>query len=128
MDSDYRQPIEWWDDVPLAAFESRIIEIGFAGSGRTVAHVTSHCFLTWGIISERIVQWNVHGDGQVAFTTPDLMFVQVIAATVYSTPYNLGAPYNKWGFVVLTRPFIRLRIDDTAYNNHAYTRIYAKVW
>jgi len=128
MDFGYRQPIEWWDDVPLGGYETRIIEVGFVNSGRTLVHITSHCFITWGIITEQVAQFDVHGDGSINFANPDLMFTQGIAAATYTTPYNLGAPLNQVGSDVLTRPFIRLRLRDTSHVDHAYTRFYAKVW
>jgi len=128
MDFGYRQPIEWWDDVPLGNGENRIVEVGFVNSGRTLAHITSHCFITWGVITELTADFFIEGDGSINFANPQNLYSYALPAGTYRTPYELAAPFNELGYVALTRPFIRIRIADTALAAHAYTRLYAKVW
>lgn len=131
MQSRTKEQIEFLDFQVLGNAESRLIEAGAPSSGITVINVTGMQFLTWSIRTANAATFSVEGALLVGGGAPAPFFTLYtvgVLAGVISTPYNLAAPMNGTGFVVLTRPFIRLRLLDTSAGAHAYTNVYAKAW
>lgn len=56
------------------------------------------------------------------------LFTIVVGAATYTTVYDLPAPMNATGVFVLTMPFIRLQLTETAVADHTYTNCYVKLW
>lgn len=123
--------ITMWIDVhPLTNGETRTVHLGWSPSNVRTAYTDGLNFLTWGIITELDAQLNVLGDLYDSFLGPtmDVLYSQVLVGGTYTTPYLLGAPMSNSGYVVLTKPFIRIQLVDLAAVDHAYLRLYVKAW
>lgn len=118
---------EWLYTTPLTSAQNKIIGLGI-GSLITVVDCRHYPYLTWGVMTELLAKLTVEGSMDFAFTATDTLITQPIAAATYTTPYSLPAPFNNTGWVMLNRPFIRLRLVETSVADHAYTRFYAKLW
>jgi len=122
----------WYHLTPLVNAATLTVELGMEGSGDTLLDTQEIRRLTFGIISELACTLNILGAmycpvvGPPAFEET-LVSLPVLAAT-YTTPYDLAAPMNETGCVMITRPFLRIQIVETALANHAYTRFWALAW
>lgn len=117
-----------WDNNALTSGENRLAVWGAPGSGNSRLNAEGVLFLTWGFISSHGCRITVEGSLDDAFTVTNTLYDLPVLAGVYSTPYQLAAPLNYSGYVMLTMPIIRVRIRDTATANHTYTNLYVKAW
>lgn len=85
-------------------------------------------YLTWGAIASHTFTIEILGSLDPNMGTQDVLYTQNVAAATYSTPYLLAAPLGQGGDVILTRPYIRIKLTETATANHTYTRFYAVAW
>ncbi|MHC4645173.1 MAG: hypothetical protein ACYTBJ_06710 [Planctomycetota bacterium] len=118
----------WSDGNPLTSGESRYVNCGLPGSGQTIIDMTGIKYITWQMISEFNYRLTIQGSNDLAFGSPDVIILDLGTAGNIITPYSLSAPLNRTGYIILTRPFIRILIEDRATANHTYTRIFAKSW
>lgn len=128
MDLRARESVEWWYDTPLVSLTPVIVPVGLSVSGITFANVHGCLFLTYGLISSDNCKLEIRGAADPTFVTYDTLCTQDALEDVYTTPYLLGGNMGLTGHLVLTRPFLRLVLTDTATANHTYTRLYAKAW
>jgi hypothetical protein len=123
-----RQVVEWVTSVALNSGETRNVEIGNVLSAEVV-HADSGCsFITFGIISSHTLTFEIQGDLQMSMASADVLVTIPVLAATYMTPYDLPAPHNQTGYCTITRPYLRVRMIDTATAQHTYTRLYVKAW
>jgi hypothetical protein len=119
---------EWVTAVPLTNAETRVVEVGNVLSGQRYIDMRSHDFLTFSLNASHTCRIEIQGDFEPGFGTVDTCYtINVPAATLW-TPYNMGAPWNQTGYLVLVKPITRIRLIDTAAADHTHTRFYAKAW
>jgi hypothetical protein len=126
MDMHGNNQIVWYYQEPLTAALVLDVPVGMVGSGVTVARCANVNRITWGIISEFQFLLEVQGSADINFAVFDILVSQVVPAATYTTPYQLGGNLGLTGEVVLTRPFIRVRVTDQETDLHDYTRLYFK--
>jgi len=119
---------EWLHSVVLGAAQSLVVELGAPRSGKTILYASQFNKLTWAIVTASAATFSVEGSLLNSFASFDTLYTVGVLAAVLNTPYNLPAPQNQLGYVVINRPFIRLRLLDTSGGVHASTRFYAKAW
>jgi len=123
-----REVVEWVDDRAYTGNETRFMEIGNVGSGQTVLRCDGFIYLTFGIKASHAMNFEVQTCLTSAFgAATDVFFGQVCPAVTFMSPYNI-AFFTEGGRVVIPRPYIRLRLNDTSTAQHTYTRFYAKAW
>lgn len=119
---------EWQTNEPLRNGEDRLVEVGNINSGLDQLSVRSHHFITFSIKTQLTCRLLIQGDLDPAFTAIDVIYtINVPAATVW-TPYDMVAPWNQTGYLVIVKPHTRIRLLDTAAHDHSYTRLYLKAW
>jgi len=128
MDFRYQKTTEWQTGVPLTNAETRQIEICTPGTGYTILRADDQKFLTWGIMTQLNATLNVYGDILPTVAPGDVIYTQLLLGGTFMTPYLLGAPMSNSGYVVITRPFIRIELIDLGLADHTYTRLYVKAW
>ncbi len=129
MDLKGKNFVEWVYDTSLTSAAVVPVPIGFSLSGQTLLATQSLYFLTWGLISSHNCRLDVLGYLHVAGAPAvDVIYTQLAVGGVYTTPYLLGGNQGLTGHVVFTRPFVVLRLTETATVDHTYTRFYAKAW
>lgn len=128
MDYRYQKTIEWFDSVALTSGESRTLVLAHPGHLHATAHMSGRSRITWYIITELAARFEIIGALNYTFGPTDIILTQVLTPASLNTPYELPPPRNQTGWLVVTAPFIRLRLVDTAAAGHAYTRFYAKAW
>ena len=123
---------QWLDILPLGNAEDRIVLLGgiVAGLGLTdsVEAGVHSKWITWGVTMSHAGEFRIEGSMSPTFATFDVMITQVVAAATYTTPYLLAVPLQNSGVVAVSRPYLRLRLRDTALANHAYLRFFAQAW
>lgn len=124
-----KYPIEWAYNIALTSGASIVIETGIDNSGaQTTVPVMEATYLTYGLQSELGARIIVAGSTDFAFGTSDILLQHDAAPGVYTTPYLLPPPINQTGYILITKPFIRITLEDLATSVHSYTRFYAKAW
>lgn len=119
----------WVYLTALNSGDNIVVPYGGQGSTSIVAYVDNCNWLTFSFITEQTSSLYIECSFTSGFVNVDTICSLVgIAAATRRTPYDLPAPLNGSGVVVLTAPWIRIRIADTAVANHAFTRLYAKAW
>jgi len=119
---------EWVTSVALTNAETRVVEVGNVASGQFALTIRSHQFLTFSIKASHTCRIEIQGDFEPGFGTVDTIYtINVPAATLW-TPYDMGAPWNQTGYLVIVKPITRIRLIDTGLADHTYTRFYAKAW
>ena len=122
----------WYHLTPLLNGATLTVELGMEASGETLLNTQEVRRLSFGLISELACTLNILGSMDCPVAGPPaledtLVSLPVLAAT-YTTPYDLPGPLNQTGYLVITRPFLRIQIVETALANHAYTRFWAIAW
>lgn len=120
--------VVWLDTKPLTSGESRIVETGNVSSTMTIVESTNLSFLTFGIKSSHNLTITIEGCFNTNFNVADACFTLAVPATTYHSPYDMPAPFNETGWLVLNQPYTRIKIADTATANHTYTRLFARAW
>ena len=120
--------ITWKYETPLTSGAAVLIPIAMELSGITLEDCSYCRYMTWGLISSHNCRFEVLGCNSPAFVIPDTLYLQNAVGAAYTTPFLLAAPVGQSGDVILTRPFIRIRLTDTATSDHTYTRLYVVAW
>lgn len=123
-----KEAIQWCYDIPLTSGGAALVPVGRNLYPVTNADVSGCRYLTWSLISSHACRLEVFGDIDAVMGTLDTLYLQNVAAGILGTPYNLAAPVGQGGDVILTKPYLRLRLSDQAAANHTYTRFYAIAW
>lgn len=118
----------WWYDTPLTALQVVLVPVGLATSGVTIVNCANCKYITYGVISQNLCTVEVLGAADSTFVVFDVLSIHTIPAATYSTVYGLGGNEGLTGHLVLTRPFIRIRLTEIANVIHTYTRLYVKAW
>jgi len=119
---------EWVTSIALDVGETRVVEVGNVLSGVLFLSLRSHQFLTFSLISELACSVEIQGDFTPTFATVDTPYTIAVPANTFWTPYNMAAPWNQTGYLVLVKPITRVRLVNTAGPAHSFTRFYAKAW
>jgi hypothetical protein len=118
----------WFYTTPLTSGLVQIIPLGTGGAS-TIADYTNELWTTWNIITQLDAELRIDGCMDLAFAAGvTRLITQAITGGTLATPYNLAAPYSNTGAVLLTMPFIRLTLADSAAGNHTYTQFFARSW
>lgn len=130
MLSHNKTSVTWIDaDNPLGAGANRYVEIGMPGSGQVGVNLEKTLFLTWSFIASQATTIDI--EVMYSGIIPPVWYVYItqnaLAATM-TTPYNLAAPYNNTGFVIVPAFHMRIHLTDTSGIAHAYTRFFARAW
>jgi|GEM_PF-5750646 len=104
------------------------VELGMENSGATILNTQDVRRLSFGLITELVCTLNIQGSMYANFAAVDTLVTVPILAATYTTPYDLPGPLNQTGYLMITRPFLRIQIVETALANHAYTRFWAIAW
>jgi len=128
MDMQGNNQVLWWYETPLTALQVVNVPLGMSTSGVTVARCANCLYLTYGVISENLCTVEVLGSESAAFMAHDVLRIHAIPVATYCTPYELGGNYGLTGYLVLTRPFVRVRLTEVANVVHDYTRLFVKAW
>lgn len=120
--------IEWHRNVPLLNGTTVVIEQGNIGSGLTGARVKNYTYMTFSVLSEKSCTLLIDVDDSLTFVPLTTWITLPILAATYTTVYNLPAPLNANGKLVLNHLTLRFRLTETAISDHSYTHFYAKVW
>lgn len=123
-----RQIVEWITDVPLVNGETRVVEIGNVASGEPILNDAGYIFITWSYKSSHASTIEIQGAHEPTFAAADVIYTDPVGGVALATPYDLVAPIGDSGYVPLLKPFIRIRLVNTAGVDHTYTRFYAKAW
>ena len=85
--------------------------------------------LTWYYYADQPVRLIVDGaKSAFDFAAGYIMETQLGIAATPITPYLLAAPRNQTGFVTLTMPKIRIRLENTGVADTTTMTFYAKAW
>lgn len=128
MQLNAREIVEWWHEAPLGNTETVTVAVGAARSGMSVADLRGVHFLTYGLKASAACRLEIQGSGIAAFSASELLVSHDVPAATYATPYLLTGGMGANGFVVVTLPFVRIKLIDTSASIHTYTRLYVKAW
>jgi len=118
----------WHHLSPLLNGATLTVELGMENSGYSNFNAQDMRRLSFGLITELTCTLNIQGSMYGNFAAVDTLASLPVLAATYTTPYDLPAPMNATGYLMITRPFLRIQIVETALANHAYTRFWAIAW
>jgi len=128
MSDNIKDSATWYHLSPLLNGATLSVNLGMENTGDVDFNTQDVRRLSFGLITELTCTLNVQGSMDGLFVVADnLVSLPVLAAT-YTTPYDLPAPMNATGYLMITRPFLRIQIVETALADHAYTRFWAIAW
>jgi len=104
------------------------VELGMENSGVTTLNTQDVRRLSFGLITELACTLNIQGSMFANFAAVDTLVTVPVLAATYTTNYDLPAPLNQTGSLLITRPFLRIQLVETSLANHAYTRFWAIAW
>lgn len=110
-------------DLNILALGNRLVPLGADRSGLTDARAVYLPYLRFSFISDVIVRLDVEVsfDNIVWTVRPTLLGI----AGQVMTPYDLPAPWNNTGFVVMAAPVVRLRLTVPGAVNTAVLHCFA---
>lgn len=120
--------VEWHYKTVLLSGATLTLPVGMEFSPVTMVKAHDFTFMTWGIYSSHTWTFQVQGSQLATFATSSNLVNFACAAGTFYEPYDLAAPRGDSGFIVLTKPFIRVRAIETAGTDHTRTEIYVKAW
>ena len=116
------------DLTPLGNGETRDISLGWNGAAVSPWPVVGYKYFTYAVITEKPAVLTIAV--ALAAAGPWTIFLSHADAGggTLLTPYTLSTPYNRNGFLLITRPWLLIQLTDIAGAAHTYTRLFFRVW
>ena len=120
--------LEWQSRIPLTNAGTITIALGNQNSGTAVIDVKNSVYFNFGIIAQLACNLIIDVSVDPTFAAFSSWITFPVPANTYQTVYDLPAPLNNTGKLVLNYLYMRIRLTDTGLGNHTFTNFYAKAW
>ena len=123
-----RESVQAYDNRNFAALENRIIVQGAPGSGQAVWDIRGIAFFSWCFNCDQNLNFSIEASTDFSFGTFDTVLSQTNSPSVLTTPYLLGGNEGLNGYIIISQPFIRLRMVEPDNQTPTFFRFSFKGW